>query len=184
MESADHVLMERWRLGDVRAFEALVRRWEGPVARFLARYGSDRDSAADATQEVFLRVFRSGSSYQPRTAFSTWLFQIALNVARDAARRRRIPAMLPEHLLTADADPSAAVAKREAAAAVDRALAELPEPLRLVLVLRHYQGMSFAEISRVCDVPATTLKSRFAAALDRLRKSLGALKPDYKESEP
>lgn len=183
MESSDHVLMERWRLGDARAFEALVRRWQSPVARFLARYHGDHDGAADATQEVFLRVYRAGPSYQPRTAFSTWLFQIALNVARDAARRRRIQGTLPEHLLTDDADPSATVAAREAAAAVDGALADLPEPLRLVFVLRHYQGMSFAEISRLCNVPASTLKSRFAAALHRLRELLAALKPDYKETE-
>jgi RNA polymerase sigma-70 factor (ECF subfamily) len=183
MESSDHVLMERWRLGDSRAFEALVRRWEGPVARFLARYLGDHDGAADATQEVFLRIYRSGPSYQPRSAFSTWLFQIALNLARDAARRRRVPGSLPGSIVGDDADPSAPVAAREAAAAVDRALAQLPEPLRLVLVLRHYQGMSFAEISRLCDVPASTLKSRFAAALHQLRESLGALRPDYKESE-
>lgn len=183
MESSDHLLMERWRLGDARAFEALVRRWEGPVARFLARYQGDPGAVADATQEVFLRVYRAGPSYQPRTTFSTWLFQIALNVARDAARRRRPQPSLPEHLMTEEGDPAVAVAERETAAAVDRALADLPEPLRLVLVLRLYQGMSFAEISRLCGVPASTLKSRFAAALDRLRQSLGALKPDYKESE-
>jgi len=183
MESSDHLLMERWRLGDVRAFEALVRRWEGPVARFLARYLCDHDGVADATQEVFLRLYRAGPSYQPRSAFSTWLFQIALNLARDAARRRRIQGSLPQYILSDDADPSTTVVAREAAAAVDRALAKLPEPLRLVLVLRHYQGMSFAEISRLCNVPASTLKSRFAAALHQLRESLGALKPDYKESE-
>ena len=82
-----------------------------------------------------------------------------------------------------DADPSAAAASRETAAAVDQALAALPEPLRVVLVLRHYQGMSFEEMSRVCATPASTLKSRFTVALEKLRVLLQPLQSDFKESE-
>ena len=179
----DQALMLRWQHGDATAFEVLVRRWQGPVARFLARYGSSAEQIADGTQDVFFRVYRAGASYQPRAAFSTWLFQIALNVARDQARRRP-PAPLADACEPVDpSDPSDAAATRETAREVTRALAALPEPLRLVLVLRHYEGMSFEEMSRLCKAPASTLKSRFAVALAKLRELLRALKPDYEESE-
>jgi RNA polymerase sigma-70 factor (ECF subfamily) len=183
MDLTDQALIRRWQLGDAAAFEAIVRRWEGPVARFLARYGLSAEQTADGTQEVFLRVYRAGPSYEPRASFSTWLFQIALNLARDAVRRRRPTTALDDCQLMDDAEPSAAAITRESATAVQQALAALPEPLRVVVVLRHYQGMSFEEMSRVCQAPASTLKSRFGAALERLRILLGALKPDFEESE-
>src|SRR5262245_29871211 len=179
MDSTDQALIRRWQHGDAAAFEAIVRRWQGPVARFLARYGLSAEQAADGTQEVFLRVYRAGPNYEPRASFSTWLFQIALNIARDAARRRRPTTALDDCELTDDADPSLAAMARESATAVQQALSALPEALRVVVVLRHYQGMNFEEMSRVCRTPATTLKSRFAAALERLRTLLGALRPDF-----
>lgn len=183
MDFTDQALFRRWQQGDTAAFEAIVRRWEGAVARFLARYGLNAEQAADGAQEVFLRVFRAGPGYQPRASFSTWLFQIALNIARDAARRRRTMTALDDCEPVDDVDPSAAAMARESATAVQRALAALPEPLRLVVVLRHYQGMKFEEMSQICKVPASTLKSRFAAAVERLRTRLGALKPDFEETE-
>ena len=183
MDPTDQALIRRWQEGDAAAFEAIVRRWEGPVARFLARYGFAADQVADGTQEVLLRVYRAGATYRPEAAFSTWLFQIALNIARDAGRRRRTTASLDGCEPLDHVEPSAAAAGRETAATVQRALRLLPEPLRVVLVLRHYQGMSFEEMSRVCRTPASTLKSRFAAALERMRQMLGALRPDYEESE-
>src|SRR5206468_10224374 len=84
------------RRGDAAAFAALVERWQQPVARFLARLvGPDR--TADLCQEVFLRVLRAAPRYRERGQFSTWLFRIALNVARDAGRRlRHAPSALPD----------------------------------------------------------------------------------------
>ena len=82
-------LMRRWQEGDATAFEALVRRWEQPIARFLTRLASRPDRIADLCQEVFLRLYLAGPRYRETGVFSTWLYQIALNVARDAGRRQR-----------------------------------------------------------------------------------------------
>jgi RNA polymerase sigma-70 factor (ECF subfamily) len=184
MEFADHALIRRWQAGDPAAFEALVRRWEGPVARFLDRMLSGAAPIEDAAQEVFLRVYRAGPGYRPQAAFSTWLFQIAVNVARDALRRERRRAPVSDVEPIDDAEPWSVAEARETVRLVAQALAELPEELRVVLVLRHYQGLSFAEIGRICAAPASTVKSRFAAALARLRPLLRRLKPDLKETEP
>jgi RNA polymerase sigma-70 factor, ECF subfamily len=188
MELSDQALWERWQRGDASAFEAIVRRWEGPVGRFLVRFTGDPHRAADGLQEVFLRVYRAGPRYQPRAALSTWLFQIALNIARDLARRRRHEDRLQDWDAADDGDPEQAATANETGAAVEAALAALPETLRLVLVLHHYEGMSFDEISRVSNTPASTLKSRWAAALVRLRTLLAPFAPDfapdYREKEP
>lgn len=169
--------LRRWQGGDPTAFEEIVRRWQQPVTAFLGRLTDHADSVPDLCQEVFLRVYLAGGRYRDCGAFSTWLYRIALNVARDAARRRR---HRPEPL--ADRDPVADVEpvelpseRRELEQVVTQALTELPAALREALVLRHYEGMNFEEMARVLGTPATTLKSRFAAAIARLRTRLHQL---------
>lgn len=180
----DPDLIRRWREGGPDAFADLVRRWEAPVARFLARLTTRPDLAPDLCQEVFLRVHLARQRYRPEATFSTWLFRIALNVARDAARRERHrPEPLTDHDLPAPAETAEAHCERqELAQAVDQALAGLPEPLREVLVLRHYAGISFEEIARLLEEPASTIKSRFSAALSRLRVVLQQLGWSHEET--
>jgi RNA polymerase sigma-70 factor, ECF subfamily len=174
VEPHDAELMARWQDGDAAAFEALVRRWQQPLARFLYRLAGRAGSVHDLCQEVFLRLYHAPGSYRESGHFPAWLYRIALNVARDAARRR--PAPPPLESGSEPADPSAPAEavcqQRELAALVSRAVAELPEPLRLVLALHHDEGLNFEEISRLTGTPASTLKSRFAAALRRLRQRL------------
>jgi RNA polymerase sigma-70 factor (ECF subfamily) len=180
MGHADDELMRRWRRGDAAAFAAIVDRWQQPVARFLTRIVGRPDRVPDLCQEVFLRVLRAAPRYRESGKFSTWLFQIALNVARDAARRgRNEPGPLPE--IGAEDD---GCEQRELSHVVACAVAELPPQQREVLALRHDQGMSFEEMARVLNTPASTLKSRFAAALHRLRTRLHELGWSFEESAP
>jgi len=174
VEPHDAELMASWQRGDATAFEALVRRWQQPVARFLYRFAGRAGPVHDLCQEVFLRVYSSPDSYRETGHFAAWLYRLALNVARDAARRRPPPASLAEGQEPADpAAPAEALCQQhELAELVARAVAELPEPLRLVLALHHDEGLNFEEISRLTGTPASTLKSRFAAALRRLRDRL------------
>lgn len=169
--------VRRWQGGDAAAFEEIVRRWQQPVAQFLGRLTGRAESVPDLCQEVFLRVYLAGGRYRDCGAFSTWLYRIALNVARDAARRgRHRPEPLADREPVADSEPVELPSeRRELERLVAQALAELPDALREALVLRHYEGMSFEEMSRVLGTPASTLKSRFAAALARLRTRLQQL---------
>jgi RNA polymerase sigma-70 factor (ECF subfamily) len=173
----DAELVRRWQSGDPAAFADLVQRWQRPVARFLARLVGPGGPIADLCQETFLRVHLNRGRYRHSGSFSTWLHQIALNLARDSFRRRK---RQPEPLIAdveANGKPSAedTCQRRELGAAVDAALARLELPLREVLVLRHYQGLSFEDMARMLDTPPSTLKSRFAAALRRLRTDLEKL---------
>jgi RNA polymerase sigma-70 factor (ECF subfamily) len=174
MVQQDEDLVRRWQAGDPSGFEDLVRRWQHPMGRFLARVVGRADLVPDLCQEVFLRIFQVGRGYREQGTFSTWIYRIALNVARDAARRnRRVLQSLREREPAANgASALARCEQEELADAVAAALAELPAPLREVLVLRHYEDINFEAMSRLLQTPASTLKSRFAVALRRLRDRL------------
>ena len=173
----DADLMRRWQAGDAEAFVDLTRRWQQPMARFLSRLIGQPEQVADLCQEVFLRLYLKGPRYRENGTFSTWLYQIALNAVRDAGRRaRRTPVALGDHDPPAHMpDGVARCEQQELTAGVRQALAELPEPLRQVLVLRHYEDMSFEQMARVLGTPASTLKLRFAVALKLLRDRMKEL---------
>jgi RNA polymerase sigma-70 factor (ECF subfamily) len=186
MGQPDGELMCRWRRGDTAAAAELVERWQQPLARFLARSAGRPDRAQDLCQEVFLRVLRAAPRYRDEGRFSTWLFQIALNVARDAGRRaKHLPLTLGDSgsLRSRLASGDELCERRELNGAVAVAFAELTPPQREVLGLRHDAGMSFEDMARVLKTPASTLKSRFAAALYRLRSRLAELGWDFEEKD-
>lgn len=136
----------------------------------------------EALQEVFMRLWRAASQWRAESKVSTYLFQIAKNEGLSALRKRlreksrRGRLFLQEARKTRDeketATPDATAAHRERLQAVRRAVRELPEELRTVLVLNSIEGLSFRRISELTGTPVGTLKSRLAAALAALRRSL------------
>lgn len=178
-----------WRVqreDDHAAFAQLVERWETPIRRLCTRMTGDLHRGEDLAQEAFTRVFARRHDYQPPRRFSTWLWQIAINLCRDELRRRqRRPEMgwddAPEGGAheAAGPDPAAstpspaeALETLERAEQVRRALLQLPETCRTVVILRHYEGLKFGEIAEVLGIPEGTVKSRMADALTRLARVL------------
>jgi RNA polymerase sigma-70 factor (ECF subfamily) len=158
----DEALVARLRQGDALALETLLRRYERPLSHFIYRHTGGRD-VEDLSQETWLRVVRQAARFDPSRRFSTWLFQIAVNLCRDWHRRRPPdPHPLPDVAAPAAAD------RIEAGVDVGRLLALLPEPQREVLLLRYYQDLSETEIAQILDCPKGTVKSRLHNALVRL----------------
>lgn len=186
MCESDHQLMHRTQRGDASAFEQLVCRWERPVCRVLARYAGHNGEVEDLAQEVFLRVYGARNRYRASGAFSTWLFRIVLNVARSAGRRRRWQ-WQPLHGQE-PASPAAgvdqAIHRREQSRVVEAAVSRLPPRLREVLILKQFGGLTFAEVARVTGLPASTVKSRVRAALERLRVELKRREINERGIEP
>jgi RNA polymerase sigma-70 factor, ECF subfamily len=175
----DAELLRLWREGNAAAFEALVVRWQQPIARFLYRYVGSDEGVSDLCQEVFLRLYRHGPRYRETGAFSSWLYRIAINVARDAGRRSRRPtlSLVDQEVVDGAAGAEALCQQQELAQSV-------AESLRIVLVLRHYELLSFEEIARLTDAPPSTVKSRFVAALGKLRGHLQKFACESEEKAP
>jgi RNA polymerase sigma-70 factor (ECF subfamily) len=188
-KTGDEQLMWRVKMNDdAKAFAALMQRWEKPIQSLCARMTGDVYRAQDLSQDTFARLFAKRKSYEPSGRFSTFLWRIALNLCYDELRKLK---RRPEEPLDAtegdDANmpwdgpsPDTAVAGEERAAAVRSALQQLAEPYRVVVILRHYEGLKFREIADVLDIPEGTVKSRMAEALSQLAHLLA---PAFNERE-
>ena len=174
--------------GDVGAFNDLVQRWEGSLYKFVYRYLGDAEEARDICQEAFIRAYTNLDRFRGQAKFSSWLYQIALNLCRSQFRRKQSRPTVsidddeersPLRLVEANVDlPEDTAIHGERVRALQRALAELPDEQRTVIILKQYHGMKFREIAEVLDTPESTVKSRLYHGLDTLSRSLGYLKEE------
>ena len=184
-DDPDVALMLRVRADEPGAFAELVGRWGTRIFARFVRSLHDRQEAEDLTQEVFLRLYRCRKSYAPRAKFSTWLFHITQNVARNALRRRRRHAWL--HFVkfdegdegggerrppAAEQSPSLPLERRELAQEVRGAMAGLVGRQRQALEMHQFQDRSYAEIAEELELSPEATKSLLYRARVQLRDAL------------
>ena len=161
VEEPDPAVVLAAKSGDVRAFEQLVRAYQAPVWRFLRHLVGDAELAEDVTQETFVRVHRRLGTFDGRSRFSTWLFQVARNAGIDALRARSRRERL-------ELRPSPEVASPELRHELDAALAALDRDLREAILVVEVLGLTYVDGGALLGVPAGTLKSRVHRARERL----------------
>jgi RNA polymerase sigma-70 factor (ECF subfamily) len=178
------------RQGDERAFAQLVREHQDRVFDLIYRMLGDREEALDLSQEVFVAVHDALPSFRGDSQLSTWIFRVAknhcLNRLKYLSRRERHRAteisLVPEGVLEERAPsrrPDQDIAERERRDLVQRAIAELEEEQRLLVVLRDLEGLSYHEIAAVTEQPEGTVKSR----LHRARLSLAEIVARIQEEQ-
>jgi RNA polymerase sigma-70 factor (ECF subfamily) len=187
-EDSDERLAERCRDGDLDAFGLLYERYRRPILAYLYQIVRDYDQAACIAQDVFLKVFQRADRYDPSRRFSTWFYTVARNAALDwlQARNRRVQVSF------ADADDDAPgvrtpadtrlaevderLQRSEAVAAINAALAELPQIYREIVELIIFQDMTYEQASEILGgVSLGTLRSRMFHALRLLRERLAGI---------
>ena len=158
--------------GDVRAFEGIVRRWQGPLINMAWRYCRDRSRAEELAQEAFLRAWRNLASWRRESSFSTWLFALAANVYR--CDLKRFPTVtVPMEDAAEPAGPATqhnALAERNRDESVRRAVLALPQRYREPLVLFYFHEMDVSAAARTMCLPEGTVKARLSRARALLRK--------------
>lgn len=161
--ATDEALVAAIAQGDEAALRELLRRYERPLSSFISRQTGGRD-VEDLYQETWWRVVRYSARFDPTRRFSTWVFQIAVNLCRDWHRR-----MPPEpHDVVDDLVAPDTRQRTEAAADAAQLLAELPEAQREVIILRYYHDCSEAQTAEILGCPKGTVKSRLHHALAHL----------------
>jgi RNA polymerase sigma-70 factor (ECF subfamily) len=188
--SDEDLLLEYRAGGDREAFEELVHRYERELYNYLRHYLGDAEMAEDAFQAAFLQVHLKCEQFEPGRRVRPWLYTVATNQAIDARRRNRRHRMvsldrrsigngdeeeagcLVELLDGQDAGPADRVEADEQREGVRKAVDDLPDSLRQVLLLVYFQGLRYREAADVLDIPVGTVKSRLHAAIRRLEHSL------------
>ena len=168
----DRELVTAATSGDTAAFEALVRRHTRAVYAHALRFFGDPGPADDVTQEVFVKVYRSLSSFDDRSRFSTWLYRVTRNACLDevrAGRRRPVPVDVLENTAVVS-DFSDEVALTEA---VEHAMRALPPEDRDALSAVALFGLSYVEAAEALQAPVGTVKSRVFRARRTLAATLG-----------
>ena len=185
---SDEDLMARVAEDDDRAFTELVGRFQGRVTNLISRVLNDRGASDDLAQEVFVRVFVHRRNYRRGSKFSTWVFTIAANLAKNEIRRRvrrrnwfsldALTEMLNDSIPEL-ADPAESretgLEREQLQGEVGRAIATVPEKYRLALVLRDIEGLAYEEIAEVLGVPGGTVRSRINRARSMLKRKLQPL---------
>ena len=174
--------LDRLRAGDAPAFEELVMTYQHRVFGVALRMLGNRAEAEDVAQEAFVRAHRALGEFRGDAKLSTWLYAITsrLCLNRLASGERRLTRQGEDALLRlsdAGPRPDAALERRELETALGRAIAELPEDRRIVVVLRDIEGLSYEEIAQVLELTLGTVRSRLHRARADLKEKLERFLP-------
>jgi RNA polymerase sigma-70 factor (ECF subfamily) len=180
----DDVLVRRVQAGNTEAFEELVRRYERKVYNITYRLMGNEQDASEALQDAFMRAFRFIGKFQFKSSFFTWLYRIATNVSLSKLRKReKIDTVsidqpvneagdLPFEIPDLKYGPEKLMKQRELRAAIQKAVEELPEDYRSVVVLRDLEGLSNEEVSKILKLSVAAVKSRLHRGRLVLRERL------------
>lgn len=179
-QERDRTLIAACLQGHGDAFGALVAPYQDRLYNTLYRLTGREEDAAELLQETMIRAFRGLASYQGESSFYTWLYRIAMNVAFTHQRRRRMRSLGAESVSppydVADESehsrPGRHLERAEQRDIIQRALDQLDEPFRAVLILKDIEDLRYEEIAEILDIPVGTVRSRLHRARAEMRELL------------
>ncbi len=182
----DEQLITRFIGGDVNAFNTLVWRWQKPIYNFIFRYLGKSEDSKDLTQRVFIKVHKNLKNLKDARKFTSWLYQIALNLCRDQAKSKYATSVHSLDALQESknfdvsseteesgfslVDPEVTLERSELRALLEQALDMIPEEQKTVVIMKEFQGLKFIEIADILKLPVNTVKSRMYYGLNALKK--------------
>ena len=180
----DLKIIECCLLGNREEFSKLIDKYKSMIYNLTYRMCNNLDDAEDLSQEAFLRAFQSLSRFNPSYKFSTWLYQITLNIVRDRFKKKSLNCLsLDASIETDDSeiyrqypdntnDPEEIFSRKEKSKNIERAILSLPLTYREVIVLRHLQNLSYSEISSILKIPTSIVKVRLFRGRQALKKNI------------
>jgi RNA polymerase sigma-70 factor (ECF subfamily) len=171
-------LVTRTAAGEREAFNDLVVKYQKPLYSLLYRMVSNHDDAADLLQKTFVKAFTGLSGFEQRSTFKTWLYQIAINLAKNVYRDRSKAVHVPIDDVIIKRNPRTleALILKESRQQLRQALTGLPEKQRITLLLRIQEGRKFEEIAGIMRCSVGTAKANYHHAVQKLKATMGGEK--------
>ncbi len=171
-EGDDIALVEQCLSGDPAAFGALVDRYQQAVFNVALRMVNRYEDAQDIAQTVFLKAYRNLGGYKAEYKFFSWIYRMVINESINFLDRRRSTESLEDIHVSSEPDPHVSLETAELNRSLESAIAALSPEHRVVIILRHFEDLSYDEIARILRIPEKTVKSRLFSARRRLRETL------------
>ncbi len=168
----DALLVRQCLDGNQGAFETLIDRYQRPIYNLALRYAANREDAEDIVQTVFAKVFEKLNTYNSRHKFFSWLYKIAVNESINHLSRKRAVEQFNEDLHSASNAPDEPKQDHELTRKIDNALLELKPEFRIIVILNHFQDLTYREIGYILDIHENKVKSRLFSARKKLRSIL------------
>jgi len=167
----DFQLLDRCIAGDREAFDELVLKHQKPLFSLLYRMVSDADDAADILQKTFVKAFTGIQGFERRSSFRTWLYQIAINLAKNLYRDRSRAAKvsLDDVIIRRDPKTLESLIRKETRDRLYKALTALPEKQRLTVMLRVQEQKTFDEIAGIMQCSVGTSKANYHHGVQKLK---------------
>lgn len=170
---ADLELVQDVKEGKREAFSELVRRHQRQLLRVCLRFTHDVEIAEEVVQDAFIKAYEKIHLFEGRSSFKSWLFQIAINTAKNVLRANRMDLVnLDTVQLSTGPIAESGLVKRDVQATVQREVDNLPQKQRMAVVLRIYEDLSFKEIAQIMDCPYDTAKANFRHGLLKIKEAL------------
>jgi len=168
----DLSLLDRFTTGDRDAFDELVLKHQKPLYSLLYRMVSDKEDASDILQKTFIKAFTGIRGFERRSSFRTWLYQIAINLAKNLYRDRARAALVPLDDVVIRRDPKVleSLIHKESRDHLHRAVAGLPDKQRLTVMLRIQEQKTFEEIAGIMKCSVGTSKANYHHGVQKLKE--------------
>jgi RNA polymerase sigma-70 factor (ECF subfamily) len=168
-------LISRTIAGEREAFNELVIKYQKPLYSLLYRMVSNREDASDLLQKTMVRAFTGLSSFERRSSFKTWLYQIAINLAKNVYRDRSKAEHVPIDDVVIRRDPKTldALIQKESRLMLRQALAGLPKKQRMTVMLRVQESRKFEEIAQIMQCSLGTAKANYHHGVKKLKAIMG-----------
>jgi len=180
----DAELMQKVKEGDERAFRQIVETHQASIFSLCMQYLANRQDAEEVAQDVFIKLYKTAETYEPKAKLSTFLYRIAVNLSlnriRDRKRKRLVSfdflkRISEEPSSNNDENPDKIMERDEEAAIIRKAIDSLPANQRTAVLLKRYHGMSYKEIARTMKCSVSAVESRLFRARQGLQEKLQSL---------
>ena len=178
-EINDYRLVQRVLKGDKKSFDLLVLKYQQRVTAVVGRYNLSNEEIKDITQETFIKAYRSIDKFRGDSKFYTWLYRIAINSTKNhlIAKSRRPPDVDIDvsevtSFLQSSTGPEGEFEGERLGQIVQTAISKLPQELKVAMIMREYEGMSYEDISSIMECPIGTVRSRIFRAREAIEREI------------